>query len=274
MALRRVLGLSLAILALLAPATGLAESYSLAVIPSAPPAATRAQWAPFLERLSRETGLSFELKLYEKIDRFEDDFAKGVPDLLFVHPVQATAARKEQAYEPLVRGGKPIAGVVFVRKDSPIQSVKDLQGKLIVMVGSRNVCSLMVGQELTGGEKVDFRYRFAGTAPRVVQEVLSGKADAGASLDSAFDAELPETRGRLRIVLSTPPVATHPLAAHPRVPLEAREKVTAAILKMAGDPEGQALLAGVRLAAPVKADYARDYSALEKVDSRLFSTEE
>lgn len=225
-ALRNVIPFLIALFpAALATAAGLAEtgsSYNLAVIPSAPPAATRVQWAPFLERLSRETGLRFQLKLYEKIEPFEED----------------------------------------------------LEGKVIAMVGSRNVCALLVRQELENGEGVRFRFRFPGSASKVIQSVLQGEADAGASLDAALAAEPTETRDRIRIVVTTPPTPPHPLSAHPRVPRNDREHLTAGILRMGADAEGQGLLKAVRLATPVRADYAQDYRLLEKVDSSIFSAEE
>ncbi len=268
---------AIAALCLLPAAGARAESgptYTLAVIPSAPPAETRAQWAPFVERLSRETGASINLLLYERIEPFEKDIENGVPDFIFAHPIQAVTAKREQGYEPLVRGSRKIAGVIFVRNDSPVNAPGDLARKNIAMVGTRNVCALLVRQELTGGEKIHYRFRFAGSAANVVKDVLSGQADAGATLASALDAEPPENRGLLRIVLTTPEVAPHPLAAHPRVPRKAREDLTAAVLRMDGDNEGRAMLKAVRLAAPVKADYEADYRSLEEVDGSIMSTEE
>lgn len=277
-ALRNMIPVLIALFpAALATAAGLAEtgsSYSLAVIPSAPPEATRVQWTPFLERLSRETGLRFQLKLYEKIEPFEKDLENGIPDLIFAHPLQTVEAKRDQGYEPLVRGSRTIAGVVFVRMDSPVKTAKNLEGKVIAMVGSRNVCAILVRQELENGEGVRFRFHFAGSAPKVIQSVLQGEADAGASLDSALAAEPSETRDRIRIVVTTPPTAPHPLSAHPRVPRNDREHLTAGILRMGADAQGQGLLKAVRLATPVRADYAQDYRPLEKVDSSIFSAEE
>jgi phosphonate transport system substrate-binding protein len=262
---------------LAAAASGLSQPgplYTLAVIPSAPPAVTEAQWAPFVERLTRETGLSLKLSLYEKIEPFERDLEKGVPDLIFAHPLQTVAARRDQGYEPLVRGSRKLAGVVFVRRESPVQKPADLARKIIAMVGSRNVCALLVRQELENGEKIHFRFRLAGTGPNVVKAVLSGQADAGATLKSVLEAEPAENREQLRMVLTTPEIEPHPLSAHPRVPKEAREALTAAIVLMGADAKGQQMLKEVRLAEPVKADYARDYHSLEAVDNSIFSTEE
>jgi phosphonate transport system substrate-binding protein len=72
-------------------------------------------------------------------------------------------------------------------------------------------------------------------------------------------------QGRLNVLYTTPGVAPHPLAAHPRVPQAAREKILAALLKLDRDPAGRKLLAEVELDNVVNADYARDYQPLEKL---------
>ncbi|MFH1029457.1 MAG: hypothetical protein V1791_15770, partial [Pseudomonadota bacterium] len=55
------------------------KAYTIAVIPSAPPVALHKQWIPFVERLSRETGLEFRLKMFEKMAEFERDIWGGAP---------------------------------------------------------------------------------------------------------------------------------------------------------------------------------------------------
>lgn len=94
-----------------------------------------------------------------------------------------------------------------------------------------------------------------------------GKAVAGATLDSDL-ALLPQIEaGRFRTILRTPPMASHPLTAHPRVPLPVRRALADAVLALGADAGGRELLAKVRLADPVPADYERDYRPLEEVDS-------
>ncbi len=248
--------------------------YSLAVIPGGTPAATTAQWAPFIESLSRETGLAFQLRTYGTISEFEKAFEKGIPDFIFAHPIQTVAARRAQAYVPLVRASRKIAAVIFTRDDSPLQSARDLRGEKIALVGSRNVCSIMVRQELASGQKLRFGYRYVGTADNVINSVIDNQFAAGATLGSALEAAPREIRVRLRTIGSTPAFAPHPLSAHPRVPPAARDAVTAAVLKIGESAEGRKILEAVRLAEPVRADYETDYKPLEAVDNKIVSTEE
>ena len=97
--------------------------------------------------------------------------------------------------------------------------------------------------------------------------VVLGKADAGAALSVSLAQDAPEAADELRVILQTHPVAPHPLAAHPRVPAAVRERIAAATLALAGSAEGRALLAAVRLADPVRADYGRDYLLFDEMPS-------
>lgn len=92
-----------------------------------------------MEQLSRETGIAFRLKLYEKMSVFEQEIVTSAgPDFIFVHPFQMIVAHDSQGYVPLIRSSKPIQTELFVRKDSPVKSVDDLAGKNIAFVGHKN----------------------------------------------------------------------------------------------------------------------------------------
>lgn len=138
----RVVGLTLAafVLTAVAPASAKTKDfYVLAVIPSAPPVTMHTLWMPFVERLSRDTGLDIRLKVYEKMSDFERDISNGAPDFIFANPLQAVVAREAQGYVPLVRGGKQVSAELFVRRDSPIRTVDDLSGRKIALVGNKNL---------------------------------------------------------------------------------------------------------------------------------------
>lgn len=115
------------------------KPYVLSVVPQMPPVEMYARWSPFVERLARETGFRFRLKVYEKMSDFEKDIRNGAPDFIFPNPVQMVMARQSQGYVPLVRSSRRIAGVLFVRGDSAIKTVRDLAGKDVAFVGTKNL---------------------------------------------------------------------------------------------------------------------------------------
>lgn len=115
------------------------NTYVIGVVPQMPPVAMHRNWTPFVDRLSSDTGLSFTLKVYEKMSDFESDFNAGGPDFIFASPVQIVMARKAQGYAPLVRSSKRISGILFVHKDSPFRTVRDLAGREVAFVGTKNL---------------------------------------------------------------------------------------------------------------------------------------
>ena len=242
------------------------REYVLAVLPNEPAVTLHRNWKPFVEALSSKTGLGLRLKLYDRLPAFLEDSEKGLPDLLYTAPNMFYEARRAQGYVPLVRGSGLLAGVVFVRRDSPIVSVADLQGKTVAFVGPDNLCAMITRHALhSSGTRIEYNAAFTGSTINVVKMVLLRKADAGASLDVALANDVPVLQRELRTILQTGPVASHPLAAHPRVPAETRERIAAATIAMAETEGGRALLAGVHLLAPVRADFARDYRQFEKL---------
>ncbi len=115
------------------------KTYLFTVLPQRPPVAMHASWRPFLDRLEQETGVSFKLKLYETMPQFEAEMKRGEGDLIFSTPPHVVLARQSRKYQPLVRGSRSIAGVLFTRKNSSIKGVADLDNQEIAFVGSRNV---------------------------------------------------------------------------------------------------------------------------------------
>jgi phosphonate transport system substrate-binding protein len=243
-----------------------ARGYTLAVLPNRPALALHKAWTPFAERLSREAGERIQLRLYERLATFLGDSQAGTPDFIYAAPNMFYEAYRAQGYVPLVRGSRMLAGVVFVRKDSPYKTLRDLQGKTVAFVGPKSLCAAITRHALaTSGMPIEYNATFIGSAVNVAKMVVLRKADAGAMLDMSLASEAPEVAKQLRIILQTPPIPPHVLAAHPRVSPEARERVAAAALAMGTAADGRALLAEVKLAAPVRAEVERDYGLFETI---------
>ncbi|MCX7173246.1 MAG: phosphate/phosphite/phosphonate ABC transporter substrate-binding protein [Proteobacteria bacterium] len=241
--------------------------YTLGVIPAAPPVTMHALWTPFVDRLAKETGLEFRLKHYETMAEFERDIWSGTPDFIFSSPIQFAVAYASNGYIPLVRGRNLVAIGLFVRKDSQIKTVADLSGKKISFVGNKNLCSVYM-QHLLALQPgtLSFEKQYAGSTRNVIINVLLGKTDAGSVFLPDMARESEETRSQLRQIVATPEIAPHPLSAHPRVPRGVQAAVTRATLAIAGSTEGAELVKTLGMAAPVVADYPRDYRVLEEVD--------
>ncbi len=264
----RWVGSALFVFAAASPASAAGgKAYTLAVAPSAPPVTLHIQWKPLVDSLSRTTGLSFHLTLYEKMDEFERDIWSGKPDFIFASPIQTVVAHQSNGYQPLLRSSRSIAVGLFVRYDSPFKTLDDLTGKSIAFVGNKNLCSVFI-LHLLADQKHQFPFarEYAGSSKNVIMNVLLGKSDAGAVYVPELERMPEETQRQLRALVMTPEIASHPLSSHPRVPKTVREAVRKAIFAFAATPDGAKLLQTLPLGDPVSADYARDYKSLEEID--------
>ncbi len=233
--------------------------YVFAVVPQAPPVVMTARWSPILDRISRESGVRLRMKLYERVEAFQADLAAGAVDLAYLNPVQAIHAWQAARYRPLVRDAKAIRGVLFVRADSEIHSVAALGGREVAFVGPWSICTTSLRHEFRGAGLVP---RYVGTSANAYKTVVLGLTPAGGVLDSAFEDAPAEIRDKLRVIYSTPPMASHAVVAHPRVPAPVAERVAEAFRALARSDAGAELLEPIHMTDPTRAEYRRDYAPL------------
>lgn len=243
-----------------------AQTYTFAVVPQFSPVDIGTRWTPLLKRIESDTGLAFQLRVYEKTPVFEAEFLKGIPDFIYLNPYHMVMAARAQGYVPLAKSAESLAGILVVDREGPVKNLSDLNGASLVFPSPNAFgASLYMRALLTEKEKLGFTPVFAGTHQNVYRHVLLGEEKAGGGVLATLEREPAPVRARLHILYKTPETPSHPLAAHPRVPAEVREKVVAALLALQRDPAGRKLLDDVELSGVQPADYAKDYQPLERL---------
>ncbi len=250
---------------ILFPTFVLAERvYTVAIVPQFPLLELKERWEPFLELLSKETGLKFALKFYESIPHFEKDILAGNPDLAFMSPYHQVMVKKH--YIPLIKDKTPLEGILVVRKDSPINSVKELDGKTIAFPApNAYAAALYMRALLREKEKITFTPIYVKTHNNVYRWVVLGKAEAGGGVNNTLQREREEIKAQLRILYITPGSAPHPFSANKKIPKEIQNLIKEAFLKIAKDPKNRILLNGIQIPEPLVADYKKDYLPLERL---------
>lgn len=250
-------------------------TYSFAVVPQFSSAQLHRAWAPLLARLSRDTGITLVLRVNSSIPLFETEFLRGNPDFVYLNPYHAVMARQAHDYQPLLRDRKGLTGILLVHNTSPYLEAHHLKGQALGFPAPNAFgASLYMRALLSETVKIPYESHYMGTHPNVFRQVLRGEVAAGGSIASALEAEVPEVRNQLRIIFKTPEVASHPVVAHPRLPLSARQALTQAFLTLTKDPAGQALLKDVGMPNPVLAQYERDYRPLEALNLQKYVVRE
>jgi phosphonate transport system substrate-binding protein len=234
--------------------------YTIAVVPQMDQRRELDIWRPIVAQLERRTGLKFEIVGTPGIPAFERELLLGRFDFAYMNPYHAYLAMARQGYVPLVRDhGTLLRGIVVVRRDGPIRTVRDLQGRRMAFPAP-NACaaSLLVRADLKRRFGVSVRPVYVQSHPSVYLNVYAGVVDAGGGIERTLAAAPETVRSALKVIFITQSVAPHPLMAHRRVPPAVRAKVKAALLDLARTPEGRALLDRVsihQLGPATAADY-------------------
>lgn len=247
----------------------------LTVVPRSPPPETHREWSPFVERLSRDIGKPVTLKIFSGISEYEQFTLSAHADLTFSNPYQFVQLHNKLGFIPLVRDdAERLSGALVVRSNDTLQSVRDLDGQIIAFPHPNAFgASLYMRALLTTEFGIRFTPTYVSTHGNVYRSVILEKARAGGGVNVTLNKEPPAVRNQLRVLYETPGLAPHPLSAHPRLSTALRDKVQAAILHMADDEAGRAILSRITITKPVKADYALDYQLLERLHLETFYVE-
>ena len=241
------------------------------VVPQLTPPVLLANWAPLLEQLGRQTGLCFELRVAASIPDFERALLSGQPDFAFVNPYHAVMAKQTHGYLPLVIDSQQkLSGILMVRADSPIQSIRELEGQTIAFPAPNAFgASLLIRSQLAQ-QGIRIQPKYVKTHANVYRAVILGDVLAGGGVNNTLKRESPVVREQLRLLYETPGHAPHPFVAHPRVAEHLRETVITTLLKLGDNEAGHRMLDAIQIPSPMRADYARDFLPLESLQIEKF----
>jgi phosphonate transport system substrate-binding protein len=254
------------LLALVSPAWASTQTYSFAVEPRHTPVQMGMLWTPMLERLEADSGERFLLRVQDKAAAFEADLGRGVPDFVFLDPYQMVRAAETHGYLPLVRGAAALRGILVVEANGPVQSLKDLAGaRLAFPSPNAFAASLYLRALLAEREDLCYTPVYVGGHGNAYRHVRHRDVAAAGGEAATLAREPASLRTALRVLYTTPEMAAHAVAAHPRVPREAREKVRRALIALNGDAAGRKLLQDAELGGALSADFARDYLPIARL---------
>jgi phosphonate transport system substrate-binding protein len=269
---RWITGLLTAACLLLNSASALAQALPdaplrLGVVPQFPSVELQRNWAPIAQVLAQACGRPVRFQVSLSIPEFESQFLAGEFDIAYMNPYHAVMARQAQGYQPLVREGqRALKGILVVRADSELKSIADLAGQRIAYPAPNAFgASLYMRALLEREHRVMTRPDYVRTHSNAYRHVIAGQSAAAGGVMATFKSEPAAIRDQLRVLYETPPVAPHPLVAHPRVSREAMDCISRTLLQGETDPATAKLLAAVQLPHPVAAVYQRDYQPLERL---------
>lgn len=243
-----------------APGARAEASHTFAVVPQYEQRKLFAIWKPIVDDVARRSGVPLKLVTTLTVAEFERELSRGTFDFNYANPYHILRESKRQGYQPIVRDGTPLQGILVVARDGPLRSPADLDGRTLAVPSPNAIgASLLLRSDLEQLYKVRMEMLDVKTHSSVYLHVAKGLADAGGGVQKTFAEQDEAVRDALRVIYTTRPMPSHPVSAHPRVARPVREAVRQALLDLAATPAGQALFAEVPMSRPVAAsidDYA------------------
>jgi phosphonate transport system substrate-binding protein len=247
-----------------APSARAADAYTFGVVPQYDQRQMFATWKPILNELEKRTGLSFRLVSTPTIPAFEKECLKGAYDFIYLNPYTLLKANKAVGYLPIIRDRTDLRGILVVRKDSPVKSPAELNGKTIAFPAPNAIgASLLMRADLSNLYHIRFSPLYVTSHDSVYLHVAKGLTEAGGGVEKTLGEQKAAIRDTLKVIYQTRPIPSHPVAAHPRVTSRDAEKVRRAFMEMEATPGGRELLAKIPMNHPIPAA-VNDYTPMMK----------
>jgi phosphonate transport system substrate-binding protein len=245
-----------------APAEHATAVYSIGVVPQFEQRKLYATWKPIVDELERRTGLHFNLITTLKIQDFEKAFARGEFDFAYVNPYHVVQLHEAQGYIPFAADKVPLRGIIVARKDGPIKTPADLEGKTVAFPSPNAMgASLLIRSDLEQIHHVRVIPLYVKTHSSVYLHVAKELAAAGGGVEKTLQEQDESLRSQLRVIYTTRSCPSHPIVAHPRVPSAVRDEVRKALFALGETVEGKEMLSKVPISQFIAVRY-EDYGVM------------
>ncbi len=251
-----------------------AKPYTVFVVPQLSAIELHKAWTPILEKLSQATKLQFELKILPSIPEFEHAVFAGEADFVFMNPYHQVVAKRTQGYIPLLHDQKSLEGMLVVKKDSPLKSLSELNGKKLAFPAPNAFAASLYMRATLAKQGIKIEPDYVKTHSNVYRAILLGDVVAGGAVNNTLQREDESVQQQLKVFYTTPKFAPHPFSAHPRIAEAVRNQVAKGFIHLASDPANAGLLNEIQMPNPLPADYSKDYKPLEALNLDSFFVKE
>lgn len=204
-----------------------------------------AQLNPILAWVGQRAGVKLELKAGYSFDDMQRHLARGEYDFYLGFPSLQPAVFNAYGYQIIAAMRDRVRVMIAVQDQSIYHSLKDLAGKEIGM-GDRNAFfTYIVPMAHLLNEGVAVKAKRIGNQQAMIAEFKMEHVQAMAVTEQAFKAYMKDSQLAYRTLWRSDYIAHYPLSVQRHVPKSDADKVRAAFVAMADDPEGQAILAKV-----------------------------
>jgi len=228
--------------------------------------------------LSEQLGVKVNLTIMSRYGEVIKRFKARKLDGAFLTSYTAAMGIKELHLEPVANPVNPNGeadsqGYIFVRKDSGIRDVRDMQGKSIVFVDPATMegylfpLVYLVRHGVRDINKFFNHFDFSGSHASAIFAVLDGRADIGAAKNTVYHSLVqndPSIGEELEIIAQSAKAPEFTLCMRAEIDQGLRARLAAALLQMEETAEGKKVLAQFKALRFVKAS-KKDFLGIEEM---------
>lgn len=236
------LAASLLVLLFMSLPSQASEPLKFGVLNQHPVALTAQIWNPILQYLSDRSGVPLTLAMGKTAQETTQRTVAGEYDFVYTNHL-FTPERTRLGFRTLARfNTEGIRGQIVVAANSPIHSLRDLNGRKIAFPSREAFAGYALPMRALQKGKVHAEAVFAGNQEGAMAQLSSGATDAAGVNDAVMKAFSQRENFQYRAIYTSETYQDLAVMAHPRVPRDSVEKVRAAMLGMGSDAEGRRLL--------------------------------
>lgn len=240
--LKPILAVALPFAFLCAAVPACAESYSFGVLSQRSAVLTAQYWNPILGYVEKKTGIHLVLKAARTAPESNEAIERGEYDFVYSNTIfqpRMAAANYQVILKPLEEA---IKGQIVTLDDSPVRSLKDLEGKEVGFPSLAAFVGYAVPMDALLRQGVRVTSAFGGNQEGIMGQLKAHRVIAAGVNSQVMRAFAARENLRYRVLWESPPFYNLPIAVHPRVPPAVAEAVKAAIDGMDGNDEGRRIL--------------------------------
>jgi len=207
--------------------------------------------------IEKETGLKVKGSVGSNYSAVIEAMGTGHVDIGWLNPFGYVLAHNKYGVEPLLittrHGSRSYNGLIITRKDSGINSLKDLKGKKFAFVDPLSTSGTIYPELAMMSAGIDPKKDlgqtiFAGGHDKVVIAVYQKQADAGAIYGGSSDARarventIPDVMEKTKVIGQTDQIPNDNVSVRKELPAEVQSRLKAALLKIAGTDDGKRIL--------------------------------
>lgn len=213
------------------------------VVPQQTASKLARNWRPILRHLSEKTGLKIRFRTAPSIPVFEERLAAGTYDIAYMNPYHYTEFSKNPGYRAFAKAkNKSIRGIIVVRKDSEINHLSDFDQQIMAFPAPAAFAASVLPRAQFALNNIHVTPKYVSSHDSVYLSIARGIYVGGGGVERTLATVSPEIRDQLKVLWTSEPFTSHPLAAHPRLGKEKVDRIAEAMLAMENSETGLLLL--------------------------------